>query len=436
MNVLSRSRGEERGAGATRGTAVAVVAGAGLNMLVNTGPVLLFSFGVFVKPIVADTGWSQTGISSAVLYGQILLALCGPLTGLAVDRFGARRVARFAGPLLGLGLTMVGLLSKSADSFVLFFALSFLLGAAQVPVTYVKAVAGWYDGHLGLALGCALMLSGLGVAILPPLSAALIEMVGWRGAYLCLAGFVWLVSVPSVQWLLHEAPGRSRVQAAITRAVSASGGAGVVAASVATPAMSELSGLPLRAAVRTRAFWLMALAFFLISVVVGAGTWVLPVVLSDYGLKARQGAFVMTIVGVAMMAGRLGFGALLDRFFAPRITAMVFIGAALGYLCLLAGISFITVPIAAILIGFALGSEVDALAFMTSRVFGRRHLGAIYGSLMFCFSVGLGCGPALFAQIDAHTGDYRAAFWSAAAAAVIAALAICGLRARDFGFPP
>lgn len=135
MNVLSRSRGEEPDAGATRGTAVAVVAGAGLNMLVNTGPVLLFSFGVFVKPIVAETGWSQTGISSAVLYGQILLALCGPLTGLAVDRFGARRVARFAGPLLGLGLTMVGLLSKSADSFVLFFALSFLLGAAQVPVT-------------------------------------------------------------------------------------------------------------------------------------------------------------------------------------------------------------------------------------------------------------------------------------------------------------
>ncbi|MGF6754346.1 hypothetical protein P3T16_001740 [Paraburkholderia sp. GAS42] len=64
--------------------------------------------------------------------------------------------------------------------------------------------------------------------------------------------------------------------------------------------------------------------------------------LSDYGLKAQQGAFVMTIVGVAMMAGR---------------------------------------------VGFALGSEVDALAYMASRVFGRRHLGAVYGSPMLPTSV-------------------------------------------------
>lgn len=224
-----------------------MVAGAGLNMLVNAGPVLLFSLGVFVKPIVADTGWSRTSISSAVLYGQILLALCGPLTGLAVDRFGARQVARCAGPLPGLGLAMVGLLSNSANSFVLFFALSFLLGAAQVPVTYVKAVAGWYDAHLGLALGFALMLSGLGVAVLPPLAAALIEAVGWRTAYLCLAGFVWLVSVPSVQWLLHEPPREARLGTVVVHAT-------------ARAAASEVpSGLTLRAALRTRALWLMAL---------------------------------------------------------------------------------------------------------------------------------------------------------------------------------
>ncbi|NIF80866.1 MFS transporter [Paraburkholderia sp. Cy-641] len=101
MSSLSGWRRSVRSGGSVR--AGAVVAGAGLNMLVNAGPVLLFSFGVFVKPIIADTGWSRTTISSAVLYGQILLALCGPLTGLAVDRFGSRYVARFAGPLLGLG---------------------------------------------------------------------------------------------------------------------------------------------------------------------------------------------------------------------------------------------------------------------------------------------------------------------------------------------
>lgn len=416
MSSLSGWRRKARSADAVR--AGAVVAGAGLNMLVNTGPVLLFSFGVFVKPIVAETGWARTTVSSAVLYGQILLALCGPLTGLAVDRFGARRVARFAGPLLGLGLGMVGLLSNSANSFVLFFALTFLLGAAQVPVTYVKAVAGWYDKRLGLALGLALMLSGLGVALLPPLAAALIDALGWRNAYLCLGGLVWLISVPSVHWLIHEPPQVGSILQPGTRAF----------------ATDEPAGLTLSAALRTRAFWLMALGFFLISVVVGAGTWVLPIVLSDYGVTAQQGAFVMTIVGVAMMAGRVGFGALLDRFFAPLLTSMMFVGAAIGHVCLAAGISAVTTPVAAILIGLTLGSEVDALAFLTSRVFGRRHLGVIYGSLMFCFSVGLGCGPALFAEIFSHTGSYQAAFWTAATAALIAAVLVAGLRKSELRF--
>lgn len=407
----------ESGVTSDRRRAKAVVLGAGLNMFVNTGPVLLFSFGVFVKPIIADTGWSRASISSAVLLGQLLLALFGPITGLAVDRFGSRKVAMFAGPALGLGLAMVGLLSRSPASFTLFFTLSFLLGAAQVPVTSVKAVAAWYDRRLGLALGFALMLSGLGVALLPPLSAALIEAFGWRMAYVALAAIVWLVSIPSAIWLLRDPPTGLQTRAGVP-----------------SDLVSERNGVPLRAAIRTRAFWLLALGFFLISVVVGAGTWVLPVILSDYGLKAQQGSFVMTIVGVAMMAGRFGFGALLDRFYPPLITGVVFIGAALAYVALASGVSAVTVPIAAILIGLTLGSEVDALAYLTSRIFGRRHLGVVYGCLMFCFSFGLGFGPALFGQIFKHTGSYHAAFVTAAVAAAIASVAIFSLRRGDLRF--
>ncbi|MGI4815178.1 MAG: MFS transporter, partial [Janthinobacterium lividum] len=399
----------------------------GLNMLINTGPILLFTFGVFAKPIIAETGWARETVSAAVLPGQFLLAILGPFVGLAVDRFGPKAVARIAGPVFGLGLVMLGLLAHSALSFTILFALTFVLGAGMVPTVYVKSVAEWVERRRGLALGFALMLSGFGVAVLPPLAAALIGALGWRMAYVWLGVIVWVINVPSVAWLMHKRPARS--EGALTSTATATVAPGNVLA-----ALPEITGVRLRTAVGMRAFWLLGISFFLISVVVGAGTWVLPVILSDYGLKAQQGAFVMTIVGVAMMAGRLGFGALLDRFYPPRITAVVFIGALLGFGALALGISAITVPIAAILIGFTLGSEVDALAYLTSRAFGLRHLGVVYGCLLFAFSFGLGVGPALFGFIFKHTGSYQVAFEVAAAAAAIAAIGVVSLRRADLKF--
>ncbi|MGF6931171.1 MFS family permease [Paraburkholderia sp. UCT70] len=226
-------------------------------------------------------------------------------------------------------------------------------------------------------------------------------------AYVALAVIVWAVSIPSVMFLLHKPP---------TKKHAADAGA----SHAARIGSGEEHGMTLRLAVRTRPFWLIAIGFYLISVVVGAGTHVLPIVLSDYGLKAQQGSFVMTIVGVAMMVARFSTGALLDRIRAPRLTALVFFGAAIGFVCLASGVSAITVPVAAVLIGIALGAEVDALAYLAFRVFGRRHLGSVYGALMVCFSVGLGCGPALFGQIFKHTGNYHNAFGLAAGVAVVA----------------
>jgi predicted MFS family arabinose efflux permease len=237
-------------------------------------------------------------------------------------------------------------------------------------------------------------------------------------AYVGLAVIVWLVSVPSVAFLIHEPPAGNAASDLDARNASkmASGGS---------------DGMKLVQAVRTRPFWMIAVSFFLISAVVGAGTHVLPIILSDYGLKTQQSSFVMTLVGVAMMVARFGFGMLLDRFRAPRLTALVFLGAAAGFLCLTYGVSAITVPVAAVLIGLALGAEVDALAYMASRAFGRQHLGSIYGVLMFCFSFGLGCGPAVFGQVYEYTGSYHDAFWLAAAAAVVATLTVLVVKDTD-----
>jgi MFS family permease len=403
MEILSEDVQTVSREGRTSGRTTVV--GAGLNLFLGTGQLLLFTFGVFVKPIVADTGWDRAIVGSATLYGQLLLALCAPFAGLAIDRFGPRVVARFAGPLLAAGMCLIGYLATNQSTFLMAVTLSFLLGALQVPVTYVKAIAAWYRQRLGLALGAAMLFSGIGVAALPPMAAWLISAFGWRVAYLCLGVLVGVVNILSVTLLIRE-PSSTEAKGRC-----------------ATPAGRSLllSSLPL---LRSREFCAMAVSFFLISVVVGGGTWALPVVLNDLGMSAQRSSSVMVVVGVSMTVARLGFGMLLDKLEPRRLSALAFVGAAVGMAILATTTSPMGVVIAGLLMGVALGSEVDAMAFLTTRVFGVANLGAMYGALSFCFSLGLGCGPALLSAVMKANGSYVAGFWATAAAGGIAALTI------------
>jgi MFS family permease len=346
--------------------------GAGLNLSLGTGQLVLFTFGVFVKPIVTDTGWDQAIVGSGTLCGQVLLALCAPFAGLAIDRFGPRAVARFAGPLLATVMCLIGHLATSQFTFLMAVSLSFLLGAFQVPVTYVKAIAARYRRGLGLALGTAMLFSGISVAVVPPLAAWLISAVGWRVAYCRLGILVAVVNLFSVALLIRE-PRSSDAESRWAMPSSHS-----------TP----FSYWPL---LRSGGFRATAASFFLISVVVGAGAWALPVILNDLGMSAQRSSFVMVVVGVSMTFARLGFGVLLDKLEPRHLTALAFVGA-VG-MVMLATTSLIGVVTAGVLTGIALGSEVDAMAFLSTRVFGAANLGAMYGALSFCFSLGLGCGP-------------------------------------------
>jgi MFS family permease len=81
--------------------------------------------------------------------------------------------------------------------FTLLFALAEATSSIQTPIGYAKAIAAWFDRRRGLALGIAMSGVGLGGFVMPQLAQALIDRVGWRGAYLilgcvggCRLGFV------------------------------------------------------------------------------------------------------------------------------------------------------------------------------------------------------------------------------------------------------
>jgi MFS family permease len=144
--------------------------------------------------------------------------------------------------------------------------------------------------------------------------------------------------------------------------------------------------------------------------------------LKDAGLDAARAARVASIIGIGIILGRLLIGWIIDRLFAPHVAAAIFAIAALGCVLLAQG-GAEEAPVAAFLIGFALGAEVDLMAYLTSRYFGLRHYGFLYGTVYACFWIGIATGPALAGRLYDATGGYAIALWSIVALFAIGSVA-------------
>jgi MFS family permease len=127
-------------------------------------------------------------------------------------------------------------------------------------------------------------------------------------------------------------------------------------------------------------------------------------ILTDHGYAPNQAAALMIAVGLATMAGRLLSGYLVDNIFAPYVAAFFFLLPSLGLYFL----GSATYPILGIIsIGLASGTEVDMIAFLTSRYFGLRRFGQLYGLLFAIFTAGPAIGPYVmglsFVQLHSYT---------------------------------
>ena len=165
----------------------------------------------------------------------------------------------------------------------------------------------------------------------------------------------------------------------------------------------------------------MVCAFFFVSLSVQGCLVHTTAMLSDRGIPVQTAALGSSLVGAAVLLGRVGTGYLLDHLFAPRVAAIFFAGAALGTGLLWLG----TTPLAfagAFLVGLGLGAEVDLIAYLVSRYFGLRDFGKVYSSAFAAFVLAGALGPLLMGSSFDRTGSYRGALIAFLAATLVAAV--------------
>lgn len=375
------------------GWSMVVVAAIGLCL--SYGPIIVYSFGVFIKPLTQELHASRANISFLFTLAGLVQSISSPLTGRLADRFGARRVILVSTIIFALLLVFSHLLSPNLWIFYAFFGVLGFVGSGPAPIPYVKVISRWFDRHRGLALGLAMFGIGAGAILMPALAQRLIAMLGWRSTYLVIGLLVLGVSVPVVAFFLKDSPEEMGLLPD-----------GAIASRNATQQRDSEEGLTWRDARRSATFWLLVGAVFLIGASLHGCVVHLAPLLSDQGVSPQRVGLAISILGSALLIGRVGSGYLLDRFFAPRVAMCIFGAVACGIALLRIGaVSNVFFP-AAFLIGLGMGAEVDIMAYLTSRYFGLRAFGEVYGYTFASFVLAGALGPWLMGFGFDRSGSY------------------------------
>lgn len=355
-----------------------VVAASFVELMVGTGSILVFTFGVFLKPVTQEFGWTRGQFSSALAATTIFSLITTPIFGKLVDRWGIRTVALPATVVFALAVAGLSLMPPVLLVVDALYLVAFMFGASQGPMIYSKAVSAWFDSQRGLALGIATAGVGLGTTLMPLLAQFLIDRYGWRVAYVGLGVMIMLLGFSAVALFVRDPPDmapRAR-RAQTTRAE--------------LPGMTAMEAL--RGSWRFRA---LALVILLGGISINGTLAHVVALLTDRGATPQVATATLSAAGIAIILGRIGSGYFLDRLHGPYVAATSMLLPALGVALLASGMRGIVPLIGVLLCGIGVGAEIDMLAFFISRYFGLRAFGQIYGYIFPAFAIGVGLGPYL-----------------------------------------
>lgn len=348
-----------------------IVAAGGLLGCVAIGA--MFSLPVFLLPISRSTGWSVTGVSSAMTIGFLAMAVGSMAWGNLSDRFGPRFVVLIGSTMLAASLALASR-APSLLAFQVVFGLLIGGAAAAIFAPMMATVTGWFDTHRSLAV--SLVSAGMGMApvTMAPLAAWLVSSYDWRTSMLIIAVIAAAVMIPTA-FLVRRPPA-------------------LESGSANAPSMDEpQSGMSLGQVLKSPPFIILCLTSFfccathsgpIIHTVSYAVTCGIPIVLA---------VSIYSAEGIAGMAGRIGFGVAGDRFGAKNVLVVGLLLQAFGVL----GYFFVSelsgFYAVAVIVGFIYAGVMPLYAVIARENFPLRFMGTVIGGTAMAGSLGMATGP-------------------------------------------
>jgi len=357
--------------------------------------IALYVIGTLVGPIEAEFGWSRAQIMLGLTVSTLTGAVLGPVVGIIVDRWGPRRIGI---PGAVLTLMLFSLLSLATDYYPLWLGLWLIIsigGLAVAPTVWTMAIASNFEKSRGLAIALAMCGSAVSALVMPPLATVLMLNFGWRAAVPMFCAIIGVVLLPILWFAFHSKADAARRHTGQAQAQTATLAPGVT---------------NLRRAMTSGQFIKLALAAFLFTVcTLGMVSNMVPVMASQ-GFGPAEAAGIAGLLGIGSFAGRIGTGYLIDRFNSSLIAGSLVLMPVISCLLLLQfGTSAPVASAAVIIMGLALGAEVDVIAFLAAEKFGTARFGTIFSVINAGWTLATATGPLLISLSYDMTGDYRLA---------------------------
>jgi MFS family permease len=361
-----------------------VVAASSVSVSVSFASLLVYTFGVFLKPLIAQFGWSRESASAAFGFAAMAVAACSPFIGILLDRYPARRIMMPCFAVFGCAFMSLSLMTNSLWHLYVVFLVLGIVGNGTAQLASSRAVATWFHEKRGLAFAFLVTGGAIGAMVWPPFTEMLIRMGGWRSAFVVLGALSLGVGM-AMAWRIRERPRTALVSQETT----------------------PISGATVKEGLRSRAFWIVVVVLFCVSIGQNGAITQLSALLTDRGVSAGGAALAASSLGGAALAGRLITGWLLDRLFAPRVGFLLLMISALGPFILATAHSTAMGMTAAVLIGFGMGGEGDVTPYLLAKYFGIRSFSTLYAMTWTAYAIAGAIGPVIMGKAFDVTGSYE-----------------------------
>jgi len=369
---------------------------------VCTSPGQTYGVSAFNNSFRGSLGLSDTSLTGAYMLGTLLASLPMTYVGAMFDRYGGRRT--LSGVVFLFGLTCIAT-SRVSGLVTLFLAFLFLrmCGQGAMGLIATNTDAMWFHRRLGTAVGIKRVVGSLLMGAIPPLHIWLIGMFGWRNAYAILGLSVWVIMGFTLLVLFRDRPE--------SIGLLPDGASPEEKKRENFTEHLEETDFAVSQALRTRAYWIMAMASSLWSMIGTGITFNLQPIFIEHGFVVENAATWYTISSVASAVTFLISGVLADRVRLNFLLSFALISLVSGILLLIHFQSIIIGYASAIALGIGHSFFFTILATLYVRFYGRTHLGKIRGTMTTILVASSALGPFVMGFLNDQFGGYGVSLW-------------------------